>query len=121
MHYFNNSIPVSDGQIGAAERHFNVRLPEKLRTLILAHNGASVECESGRMSCLISFSSDDEGNVYERYSLDGGYLPFGDDGVEGCYTVSANADEGIVHWRHGAEKRSIAKDIDQFLEWLDEE
>ena len=56
MYFFSNTIPITSSQIVAAEKHFNVQLPTSLKTIILEHNGASVECESGRMSALISFS-----------------------------------------------------------------
>jgi hypothetical protein len=107
--------------VDAAEDHLGIKLPTSLRAIILRHNGASVECESGRMSALISFSDNDTGNVYDRYELPSGYLPFGDDGSEGCYAIAADSNEGIVLWEKGSEKKNIAKDFDSFLHWLDEE
>ena len=121
MYFFSNTIPITSSQIVAAEKHFNVQLPTSLRTIILEHNGASVECESGRMSALISFSEKESGNVYDRYALPSGYIPFGDDGAQGCYSVSADENEGIILWMKGVEKNVVAKDFDSFLRWLDEE
>lgn len=120
MYFFNNVIPVTGAQIDAVENHFGIVLPTLLRSIILEHNGASVECKSGRMSALISFSDKDIGNVYDRYVLPSGYLPFGDDGIEGCYSISADKNEGVVLWKNGYKKKIIAKDFVSFLRWLDE-
>jgi len=120
MYFFNNVIPVTSAQIDAAENHFGIKVPTSLRAIILKHNGASVECDSGRMSALISFSDNDIGNVYDRYVLPSGYLPFGDDGAEGCYAIAADGNEGIVLWEKGSEKKIVARDFDSFWRWLDE-
>lgn len=121
MYFFTNVIPVAMCEIENAERHFGVLLPDELKMLILEHNGASIECESGRMSALLSFSRSKDGNVYDLYTLPHGYLPFGDDGAEGCYAMSSEPNEGIVLWHHGKDKEIVAPDIKSFLKWLDED
>ena len=121
MYFFSNTKPINSVQIDAAEGHFGIKLPIALRAIILEHNGASVECESGRMSALLSFSDSEVGNVYDMYTLPSGYLPFGDDGFGGCFAISADANEGIVLWEEGAKKKIVAKDFDAFLQWLEED
>lgn len=118
MRFFSNSTPITEAQIHEAEQTFGIALPMPLRQMVLEHNGATWENESGMVDSLISFSKEDACNVYNLYELPEGYLPFADDGAEGCFAISRDKGEGVVHFDSydaGQPKRNISKDFDEFV------
>ena len=118
MRFFSNSTPITDAEITDAELAFGIKIPQPLRQIILEHNGATWENESGMVDSLISFSKGNISNIYNLYELPEGYLPFADDGAEGCFALSGKDDEGIVHFGcadDGQPMKKVAKDFDAFV------
>lgn len=121
MRFFSNSTPITEAQIHEAEQTFGIVLPMPLRQMVLEHNGATWENESGMVDSLISFSKEDACNIYNLYELPEGYMPFADDGAEGCFALSSKDGEGIVHFDSiddGQTMEIVAKDFNSFLEML---
>lgn len=124
MKFFSNSTPITLDEIRAAERHFGIVLPASLRDLVLAHNGATWENESGMVDSLISLSRRDVVNAFSCYELPEGYFPFADDGIEGCFALSSMPGEGVVHFdspEQGQNMKPIADSFDKFLQLLQQE
>lgn len=122
MNFFHNSTPVTEGEILEAESHFGVKMPDSLRNLVFAHNGATWVNESGMVDSLISMSRRDAFNAFTLSGLPYGYLPFADDGREGVFAVSGHEGEGIVHFAdlaNAPSKKGIAASFEVFLEMLD--
>jgi len=121
MRFFSNSTSVTESEIREAETCFGIQLPESLKKLILDHNGATWSTESNLVDSLISFSRNDQVSVFNSCALPEGYMPFADDGKEGCYALSAKEGEGIVHFSspdNGLEKTCICDSFNIFLSML---
>lgn len=124
MRFFSNSTPVTENEIREAETLFGIQLPESLKTMILNHNGATWSTESNLVDSLISFSRNDPVSIFNSCILPEGYMPFADDGKEGCYALSAKEGEGVVHFSspdNGLEKICVCDSFDTFLSMLSQQ
>lgn len=117
MRFFSNSTTVKSEDIQSAEERFGVVIPTALKEMVLNHNGATLENESNKVDSLISFSPTDIFNVYTKYELGDGYLPFADDGAEGCYALARTGE--VVHSSSEGRKTVFAASFEEFIKLID--
>lgn len=118
MRFFSNATAITKEEIDQACLHFDIALPDALRALIMEHNGATWENNSGMVDSLISFSRNDAYNVFEIDFIPTGYLPFADDGMEGVFAIEKGTGR-IVHFWSDESTDEVAEDFSSFLSKID--